>query len=85
VVLNINFVPATDVNECLNNNGGCSHKCVNMAGTYHCECPVGYTLHSNGQDCDLISKHIPWFNLIWLCTYLIVMLALNLSWLPLVV
>ena len=40
-----------DVDECLNNNGGCSHKCVNMAGTYRCECPPGSTLHSNGRDC----------------------------------
>ena len=41
----------TDVNECLTNKGGCSHQCVNMAGTYRCECPSGYTLHSNKQDC----------------------------------
>ena len=40
-----------DVDECLNNNGGCSHKCVNMAGTYRCECPPGSILHSNGHDC----------------------------------
>ena len=40
-----------DVDECLNNNGGCSHKCVNMAGTHRCECPAGSTLHSNGRDC----------------------------------
>ena len=33
------------------NNGGCSHECVNMAGTYRCECPTGYTLLPNKRDC----------------------------------
>ena len=28
-----------DVNECTVSNGGCSHKCVNAAGGYKCECP----------------------------------------------
>lgn len=41
----------TDVNECGYNNGNCSHKCVNMAGTYRCECPSEYTLLSNKRDC----------------------------------
>ena len=54
----------TDVNECLDNNGGCSHVCTNMAGTYHCECPFGYTLDSNRRDCILISEYIPlWITL----------------------
>lgn len=41
----------TDVNECGTNNGGCSHTCVNMAGTHRCECPNGYTLQANKRDC----------------------------------
>ena len=49
--LSIYISTVTDVNECLTNNGGCSHQCVNMAGTHRCECPSGYTLHSNKQDC----------------------------------
>ena len=28
-----------DINECTVSNGGCSHKCVNTAGGYKCECP----------------------------------------------
>ena len=40
-----------DIDECLNKKGGCSHKCVNMAGTYRCVCPVGYVLQSNRHDC----------------------------------
>jgi len=31
----------SDVNECGNNNGGCTHKCVNTAGGHQCECPNG--------------------------------------------
>ena len=29
----------SDTDECSVSNGGCSHKCVNTAGRYKCECP----------------------------------------------
>ena len=29
----------SDTDECSVSNGGCSHKCVNTAGGYKCECP----------------------------------------------
>lgn len=29
----------TDINECAYHNGGCSHKCKNTNGSYHCSCP----------------------------------------------
>ncbi|KAL9968064.1 hypothetical protein ACROYT_G026391 [Oculina patagonica] len=32
-------VSCTDTDECAVSNGGCSHKCVNTAGGYKCECP----------------------------------------------
>ncbi|KAI8515705.1 hypothetical protein Bbelb_065180 [Branchiostoma belcheri] len=33
-----------DINECARSNGGCSHMCVNTAGSFHCSCPDGYQL-----------------------------------------
>ena len=42
----------TDANECLYNNGNCSHTCVNIAGSYYCVCYPGYILQSNQRDCE---------------------------------
>ena len=41
----------TDYNECGDNNGGCAQHCVNMAGTYRCECYYGHSLLPNKRDC----------------------------------
>ena len=41
----------TDINECLTNNGGCSHNCTNTAGSYNCGCADGYILQPNKHDC----------------------------------
>ncbi|KAL9968113.1 hypothetical protein ACROYT_G026445 [Oculina patagonica] len=32
-------ITCTDIDECAVSNGDCSHKCVNTAGGYKCECP----------------------------------------------
>ena len=41
----------SDVNECLVDNGNCSHTCVNDFPGYHCECDSGDVLHPNGLTC----------------------------------
>ena len=46
------IIVVTDVDECLDNNGTCSHDCVNTEGSYYCECPPGYILQSNQHDCE---------------------------------
>lgn len=47
----------TDINECLTNNGSCSHTCTNTPGSYYCTCPTGYVLQLNNHDC-LKSKYV---------------------------
>jgi len=42
---------STDKDECSVNNGGCSHTCVNTAGSFLCACPKGYTLDMNKSTC----------------------------------
>ena len=41
-----------DINECLQNNGGCSHNCHDTIGSYHCTCRDGYQLSSKKRSCD---------------------------------
>lgn len=40
-----------DINECGLDKGGCDHKCVNKAGSYHCACEDGYALQSDNRTC----------------------------------
>ena len=41
-----------DVNECLQDNGGCGHNCVELEGSYRCTCDEGYTLSANKHSCE---------------------------------
>nr|VZI47990.1 unnamed protein product [Spirometra erinaceieuropaei] len=44
-----------NVDECSLNNGGCSHKCVDTFGSFHCECPPGWRLAPNStRICELV-------------------------------
>ena len=39
---------ATDVDECGDNTHNCEHICVNVDGSYTCQCRNGYTLVNGG-------------------------------------
>lgn len=41
----------TDVDECLDNNGGCQQVCVNTMGSYECMCTEGFFLSDNQHTC----------------------------------
>ena len=41
----------SDENECLVDNGGCEHVCVNTNDGFFCTCEQGFTLES-GKYCD---------------------------------
>ncbi|XP_042072796.1 signal peptide, CUB and EGF-like domain-containing protein 1 [Haplochromis burtoni] len=40
-----------DVDECLDNNGGCQQVCVNTMGSYECMCTEGFFLSDNQHTC----------------------------------
>ena len=41
-----------DVNECDVNDGGCDHYCINLMGTFKCQCREGYKLGTDGKSCE---------------------------------
>ena len=46
----LEFFP--EVNECMENNGGCMHTCVDTVGSYQCECNIGFQLGPDGKTCE---------------------------------
>ena len=40
-----------DINECLDDNGGCNHTCTNTPGSYNCSCYDGYLLLEDETSC----------------------------------
>jgi len=51
-VMSIHIV---DINECLTDSGGCTQKCNNTVGSYHCSCWNGYELANDSHTCN--GKH----------------------------
>lgn len=45
----------SDINECFDNNGGCSNTCINTEGSYHCKCLEGYQL-IDSKNCEGIKN-----------------------------
>ena len=39
----------TDLDECLTDNGGCQHTCVNTNGSYTCGCDGHYRLFTHDE------------------------------------
>ncbi|XP_069465694.1 epidermal growth factor-like protein 7 [Ambystoma mexicanum] len=46
----------SDVDECSGVSHGCSHLCVNTAGSYQCACREGHALVADGKMCRLVGK-----------------------------
>ena len=42
----------TDIDECVESNGGCQHVCNNSVGSYRCLCDNGYSLGENKHSCE---------------------------------
>lgn len=40
-----------DINECLIDNGNCSHSCINTIGSYECQCRSGFFLSNDTRTC----------------------------------
>lgn len=51
------YTHCADINECLNNHGGCDQVCHNTVGSYDCYCDFGYALNSNLHSCDGKNMH----------------------------
>ncbi|XP_057563351.1 growth arrest-specific protein 6 isoform X3 [Hippopotamus amphibius kiboko] len=45
-----------DVNECSQENGGCSQICYNKPGSFQCACHGGYTLSLDGRTCHDVDE-----------------------------
>ncbi|KAH8295620.1 hypothetical protein KR018_000213 [Drosophila ironensis] len=45
-----------DIDECLVNNGGCSHRCDNSVASFKCSCPPGYELGVDQRTCQDVDE-----------------------------
>ena len=52
-----------DVDECLEDNGGCASVCENSEGSFRCECEAGFDVQEDGScmgnvHCDVIANRM---------------------------
>ena len=52
IIATILLFPDIDVNECNTYNGGCAQICTNIPGSRVCSCRAGFTLASDGRNCQ---------------------------------
>ena len=52
IYIHIVYFTFTDINECAESNGGCSHNCNNTEGSFECSCRDGYILDGDGKNCS---------------------------------
>lgn len=60
IIIIISLLSA-DIDECLENNGGCDHFCRNTVGSFECSCQKGHKLLTNERTCQggsLFTLHI---------------------------
>ena len=50
-----------DKDECLFNNGGCSHTCTDTDGSYMCSCPEDFVLSGDLRTCVSIAGKICYY------------------------
>jgi len=46
------FLSFAEIEGCHNNNGGCSHTCIEVEDKYQCECPRGLVLSEDNHTCQ---------------------------------
>ncbi|VDK69664.1 unnamed protein product, partial [Cylicostephanus goldi] len=49
-------VPLLDINECSVGNGGCSQLCINLPGSFECQCKTGYIMTYDRRTCEDINE-----------------------------